>query len=244
MRSPAVALLAALLLQQAAAAADVDLTKIDRRIVKEPVYQSKSPKYCLLAFGREAETRIWLVLDGKVAYLDRNGDGDLTAADEKVQADKIDEREAARPAEFNYQEYKLGKITAKHGVAPKTELHLMINKENLYLAAEAEGVPWQRAGSDASGTLRLADSARSAPVVHFQGPLSIQPDEKYTLQRGEKGTEFYAFLGTRGHGPGTFACIGYSDVPRDKHPVAEFRFPARSRNSDPIVVKVPLKQRC
>jgi hypothetical protein len=40
-----------------------DLTEIDRTIRKEPAYQSKSPKYCLLVFGHEAETRVWLALD-------------------------------------------------------------------------------------------------------------------------------------------------------------------------------------
>ncbi|HEV3448532.1 MAG TPA: hypothetical protein VG099_28095, partial [Gemmataceae bacterium] len=30
---------------------------------KEPVYQSKGPKYCLLTFGREGKTRVWLVFD-------------------------------------------------------------------------------------------------------------------------------------------------------------------------------------
>ena len=36
----------------------VDLTKIDRAIAKEPVYKSKSPRYCLLVFGPEAKTRV------------------------------------------------------------------------------------------------------------------------------------------------------------------------------------------
>jgi hypothetical protein len=62
----------------------VDLSKIDRTIAKEPVYQTKTPKYCLLVFGPEAKTRMWLVLDGKVMYVDRNGNGDLTGADEQV----------------------------------------------------------------------------------------------------------------------------------------------------------------
>ena len=59
-----------------------DLSKIDRTIGKEPAYQSK-PKYCLVVFGPEAKTRVWLVLDGDVLYVDRNGDGDLTANDER-----------------------------------------------------------------------------------------------------------------------------------------------------------------
>jgi hypothetical protein len=56
----------------------MDLTKIDRSIGKEPAYQSKTPKYCLLVFGPEARTRIWLVLDGNRLFVDRNGNGDLT----------------------------------------------------------------------------------------------------------------------------------------------------------------------
>jgi hypothetical protein len=57
-----------------------DLTKIDRSIRKEPTYKGK-PKYCLLVWGPEAKTRIWLVQDGNLLYIDRNRDGDLT--DEK-----------------------------------------------------------------------------------------------------------------------------------------------------------------
>src|SRR5262249_56425334 len=54
-----------------------DLTKIDRTIAKEPAYKSK-PQYCLLLFGPEAKTRVWLVRDGDVLYVDRNGTGGLT----------------------------------------------------------------------------------------------------------------------------------------------------------------------
>jgi hypothetical protein len=38
-----------------------DLAQVDRTIAREPAYRSK-PKYCLLVFGREAQTRVWLVL--------------------------------------------------------------------------------------------------------------------------------------------------------------------------------------
>src|SRR5437870_3346732 len=62
-----------------------DLKNIDRTIAKEPVYESKAPKYCLVLIGPEAKTRIWLVLDGDTLYVDRNGNGDLTEADEKIQ---------------------------------------------------------------------------------------------------------------------------------------------------------------
>src|SRR6266571_5378383 len=70
----------------------VDLAKIDRTINKEPVYKSK-PKYCLLVFGPEAKTKVWLVQDGDTLYVDRNGNGDLTEPDKKVAAEKSETAE-------------------------------------------------------------------------------------------------------------------------------------------------------
>ena len=60
-----------------------DLTKVDRSIKKEPAYQTKAPRYCLLVFGPRADYRVWLVLDGSTLYVDRNGNGDLTEAGQK-----------------------------------------------------------------------------------------------------------------------------------------------------------------
>jgi hypothetical protein len=65
-----------------------DLATIDRTIPKEPAYQSE-PRYCLLVFGPAARSRVWLVLDGDLLYVDRNGNGDLTEAGERVEAPKL-----------------------------------------------------------------------------------------------------------------------------------------------------------
>src|SRR5215831_5020298 len=70
--------LAAAMLLIAPLARGADLAKIDRKIAKEPAYQTKTPKYCLLVFGLDAKTRVWLVQDGDTLYVDRNGNGDLT----------------------------------------------------------------------------------------------------------------------------------------------------------------------
>src|SRR5712691_7561911 len=59
-----------------------DLSGIPRTILKEPAYQG-TPRYCLLVFGKEAATRIWLVQDSKDLYVDHNGNGDLTEPGEK-----------------------------------------------------------------------------------------------------------------------------------------------------------------
>jgi len=61
----------------------------DKTIAHEPKYQSDAPKYCLLIFGQEAKVRVWLVLDGDILYVDRNGNGDLTGAGNKI--DKFEE---------------------------------------------------------------------------------------------------------------------------------------------------------
>src|SRR5215472_15887430 len=64
-----------------------DVTKIDRTIGKEPAYKS-APKYCLLVFRPEAKTRVWLVRDGNVLYVDRNGNGDLTGPGARLAGEK------------------------------------------------------------------------------------------------------------------------------------------------------------
>src|SRR5436853_400879 len=61
-----------------------DLKTIDRRVEREPKYHSGKPEYCLLVFGAKAEARVWLVKDGDVLYVDRNGNGDLTEDGEKI----------------------------------------------------------------------------------------------------------------------------------------------------------------
>src|SRR3954453_17721877 len=78
----------ALILLSCSGGEAADLKKLDRQLKKEPAYQSKSPRYVLLAFGPEAKDRAWLVLDGETLYVDRNGDGDLTAPRNKVAAKK------------------------------------------------------------------------------------------------------------------------------------------------------------
>src|SRR5262249_56361360 len=68
-----------------------DLARIERKIAKEPAYQTKSPKYWLLVFGLDAKTRVWLVQDGDTLYVDRKGNGDLTGDGKRVKAEQKSE---------------------------------------------------------------------------------------------------------------------------------------------------------
>ncbi len=112
------------------ASAAVDLTKIERKLVKEPAYRSK-PRYCLLVLGPEAKTRVWLVQDGDTLYVDRNGNGDLTEANEKVTAEKNED------AEDGVYTFKAGDL--REGKLLHKELTLYVMKID-YLAEREEAV--------------------------------------------------------------------------------------------------------
>ena len=104
-RTGSLSVLAAWLATSSLTAADLD--KIDRSLRKEPVYQTKTPKYGLLVFGPDASERVWLVHDGDTLYVDRNGTGDLTEPGKKVSA-KVDK--SRDPAEDGYT-FEVGQLT-------------------------------------------------------------------------------------------------------------------------------------
>jgi hypothetical protein len=80
--------IAGLLLTTCGSVSAADLSKIDRRIRKEPAYATPSPVYALLVLGPEGRDRIWIVKDGNILYVDRTGNGDLTEPGKKLLARK------------------------------------------------------------------------------------------------------------------------------------------------------------
>ena len=150
-------------LPQLAPAAQRDLTKIERSIAAEPMYESASPKYCLLVFGPKAGTRVWLVHDGQTLYVDRNGNGDLTDEGEKL------------PAGAN-QNFQIGTIRA--GRRTHRAITLKVHESHYVLDAQIDmpglggsgvgGRVWQF-----SGRMTFADTPAAAPIIHFDGPLEI-----------------------------------------------------------------------
>src|SRR5262245_38320793 len=169
-----------------------DLSKIDRTIGKEPAYQSK-PKYCLLVFGPEAKTRVWLVLDGDVLYADRNGDGDLTGKDERFPKESL-----TRGVVF-----QVGTIPARHGGDPfslEVRVKLGVDTEDTYTIW-----CWPQKGKGllqrTDGVLLFADWPEEAPVVHFGGPLTLtildwhKPLQPRLLVRG-KDNQLSVLVGT------------------------------------------------
>jgi hypothetical protein len=240
-----------------------DLTKIDRKIAKEPVYQTKNPKYCLLVFGLDAKTRVWLVQDGDTLYVDRNGNGDLTEKDKQVKSKE------------NSRSFDVGEIT----IDGLTHSGITVTQMPTTLESVGDEEEWQRIkksgpepsmwwvritaerakddkrdlpkkigyiiNGDGAGMLLFAESPKEAPIIHLNGPFTLAlQDRKQHLVVGEKKM-FQIGVGPQGVGPGTFAFVLYPNtIPTTVYPEAQVAFPAKSEGIKPIQRKYTLKERC
>jgi hypothetical protein len=236
----------------AATAWALDLVKIYRAIAKQPVYHN-TPKYCLLLFGPQAKTRIWLVLDGDVLYVDRNGNGDLTEKGERVAAQKPN------------NVYSAGDITEPDRGTKHTGLVVTVQKDGgMLLSIMTEGKYRQRTAS-----IRFAGRPRQAPIVHFNGALSLRftsavattssdrvaaaiaeigakgrlklgKEIPLPADRRKQGTlTLSAVVGTAGLGAGTFATYKARDIlgqPNERIAV-EAKFPNQDARAKPIIVE-------
>jgi len=229
----------------AESATAADLTKIDRSLKKEPAYESKSPKYCLLVIGPEARTRVWLVQDGDVLYIDRNGNGDLTDKSKRVERQK-----------GKFSQFLAGDVLDADGKTKHTAILVMQTEDAgetfTFVSGMVGGKRAFIAGSDTLGMLRFADRPQDAPVIHFGGPLSMGLNTKLSLSgkaeliRSDEGEELYTWVGTPGLGKGSFAALLHQvgGVPGDVHPVAEIEFPNKEATGPPVKARVILKERC
>ncbi len=248
--------------------AAADLSTIDQVIKKEPAYRTGKPKYCLLVFGPEAKTPVWLVQDGDTLYVDRNGNGDLTEAGERVAHAKDDRYANVNRYVFNAGDIRDGSYVHK-GLQLRVEkldsqaaydeqikalLASRPDARGYTLVVEAElpgwkgGAPGGRvfvsADSDASGILQFGDQAASAPIIHVAGPWHIVQFGQQRLVR-DRQVDVNVGVGTPGLGPGTTAFIAYTGViPTDVFPTLDITYPPAAPGSEPVREKYELKQRC
>lgn len=216
-----------------------DLTKIDRTIAKEPAYQSK-PKYCLVVFGPEGQTRVWLVLDGDILYADRNGNGDLTEEGEKVSPQPVLLTGLRRPGEKEPKALRFTATVGKDG-----EISVMTINDN-YVQVDVKDAARKidfAASHDAQGPLKFADKPKDAPVIYC-GPLTFLLPGNRVLQRGSEPGNLTVHIGRQGLGAGTSSAINIAAVPKDVHPVAEFEFPRKDQPGQTVRLKVVLDHRC
>ena len=245
-----------------------DLSKLDRTIRKEPIYAGK-PRYCLLVFGPAARDRVWLVQDGDTLFVDRNGSGDLTEPGKKVSANKDGAKDSGHT--FEAGNLALGGKVHKDLTVSISPLSWYANNQTLaaipairdavkkdpativatisidvastrFKGLGVGGRILQFAGFyDLTGVLTFAEKPSDAPIIHFDGPLTVTfYGEVPTLRLG-RDIDVVLMVGTPGRGGGSFAMLAYQDtIPKNVDPKVEVRWPG----DHPVKDLFELKERC
>jgi hypothetical protein len=209
-----------------------DLAKIDRNISRQPEYTTDAPRYCLLVFGPDAATRVWLVHDGNVLYVDRNGNNDLTEIGERVSR-------LATSVSFDAGiiRDRLGRVNT---------LQVSVQSDGTAKLRVKQGrESSQYAGLGKAIRPRFADRPEEAPIIHFGGPMTLgQYGPRQSLPRNADGksyrtTSLKLMLGTPGLGEGTFASY-HCRCRRNKTMTAKIEY-ANGNGGAPITANVAYK---
>jgi hypothetical protein len=219
----------------AASASAFDLTKIERSLAKEPAYQSKQPQYCLLVFGPAAKSRVWLVRDGNVLYVDRSGRGDLTDMAKAV---------TGVPS-GDWSWFEVGGLTEADGKTALGSLEVAFAGPSALLRLRVRGGRPVSVDSIPDGALQFAGRPQDAPIIHFNGPLTFALAGPESLARNDKDGSIAVLLGTPGLGRGTFSYVKYDDklIPNNARPVARIEFPSKVASGEPIHAQVKFRRR-
>ncbi|HIF34030.1 MAG TPA: hypothetical protein EYQ75_20750 [Planctomycetaceae bacterium] len=211
-----------------------DLTKIERHIERQPEYTTDAPGYCLLVFGPEAETRVWLVNDGNVLYVDRNGNDDLTEVDERV----------IQPETSTSRTFDAGLIRDQLARGYSLRVYMQSDGTAKLRVKQGSG-NYQYAGWSKATKPRFANKPEEAPIIHFGGPMTFgQYGPRQSLPRDIEGksyrkTSLKLMIGTPGIGEGSFASY-HCRCRRDKNMTAKVEYPSRS-GGGPITTEVAYK---
>jgi hypothetical protein len=223
-----------------------ELSKMDRRIVKEPTYKSKQPHYGLYVFGPEAKTRVWAVLDKSqpnastydVLYFDRNADGDLTAANECIKGKQENGR----------VQFPIGTFTDPVTGKKHTDVVLSYRPqdENMVMFSmkwcDQELIRGGYAIKPGPYT-QFASTPAAAPVLWpgAEGPFSFQFWSMTTLTIGGE-EDVRVFLGHRGHGANTFCTVSDTFLPKQVPVLATLIY--RDINGKEKRAQSELRERC
>jgi hypothetical protein len=231
----------------------VDLAKIDRTLRKEPTYQSKRPQYCLLVFGPEAKTRVWVVLDGDVLYLDRNGNGDLTDPGERIAAEEL------HPDRPDVEVVRRFELTPEEPIltcGPEVQWFFVVQAvpradwhDQAWVKLRQES-PYQFTVNTKTGhgqqtaRFRYATRPQEAPIIPFDGPRHLVLSEVFGPCRFRPGESCELAVQLRTQGWNATVGTDFHEVPEDVHPVADIEFPPGRPGEDPIRMRRELKERC
>jgi hypothetical protein len=223
----------------------VDLSKIDRSIAKEPVYKS-TPKYCLLVFGPEAKTRVWLVLDGDVLYVDRNHNGDLTEEGEKTDVQMI--KQEGNDTAKKIPTFRAGDVQEIENDPKHRNLTIEMGLFDGGRSPDCAITIERSDRHEQTAQVEFANYLGDAPIVHLNGPLAARPlATGIQLVRGQT-YKYKMMIGTQGYidekKVWLFSKLSIEHVPLYLHPIVEIEFPSAGMKGEFIKRKFLLAQRC
>jgi hypothetical protein len=242
-------LLAWVLLWPGIAAADTG--SIDRTLGRQPAYGAK-PQYCLLLFGPEGKTRVWLVAAGEAFYADIDGDGDLAQPAKRVYSvgnyrSLVYLDPCTRfmwfPVPENVRTYNVGDVFER---ATRTWYHLTVRRLGKLETAVFEIEVDERGEFRQLGKLsHFGDQPKDAPVLHFGGQLTIG---LFTSQliRGMGPNNVEGWIGTNkpGGAAGEPTYLVLDDwMPPYISPIASIELPNGTPGAKPIRDSIRLARR-
>lgn len=235
--------------------------------VKEPAYQH-TPLYALVAFGLNREQAVWMVLDGRTLYIDRNGNGDLTEADEKLSMMSPDQATArvGNPGFYSHFDVTRTSLQLKGHEQETLELLQWMRDDKFVPKTESERqqkAEFEQRGNErflftrkkndieSSYGLVFVRDKNDVQVLYLDGPLTfaLKMREQTLLQRGPAGSDLAFHIGTPGRSPSwsshpTFSPLMVKEVPEPVHLLVEVEFPGMTTVAEPIVKQFTLKSRC
>jgi len=243
----------------------IDLSKIDRSISREPEYVH-APHYALIVFGPQASHRSWLVMDGDdVLYFDRNGNGDLTDPEDRIEFDDAASRKirlASTSSLSAMTVFPVGMVAGvdlqfqfwvrKKGFIPDDDRQRQLLRERETNNWE-NGTLWRLTanGGRSQNPVLLTATRAEAQVSHLNGPLTfaLKWGDGQRLRPWPRSTVFDVHIGTvslpaRNAPNDLFAALTEWEVPREVHPVAVIEFPSKTPGAPPIVRTIELEERC
>ena len=230
-------------LAAAAPARAVDYGKIDRTVLREPAYQSGKPGYALFLFGPEARLRVWVVLDGDAVYIDRNGDGDLTAKGKRF-AKPADCKDIEIADPDGRTRYVITSLSVFKDANPPLQ-HLIAN-------VDIKGPLSYQQYNDVA----LRPSPREANISHFHGPLTAGPrtinwkiPPQFALTTGEKPADVFAVIGTMDAKHGCWVVVRThhgenSAFGKGVFPVVDVEFPPKTPGAPAVKERYRLEKFC
>ncbi len=212
-------------------------------------YPRTTPLYCLLVFGPEGKTRVWVVWRGNTAYLHRNGT--LNEPGEQMVCASGDWAAVNMPGKW----WRFSTVvnSAEDGTAYTIEF--VRGSATEAPDADRRFAVYARVGEeftlvDADPSLELAVDPEVAPQIPF-GRLQIVPENaEYKRQRliFAKENDLRAWIGTF---PADKGSTGISLVQHDKggipentHPVADIQFPNAMPGAPLVRLRCVPDRRC